>query len=172
MFNKNIPKNHPTLKTSYSSDLIAFIGTLFLWMFWPSFNAALGNFFLVFSLHLQSNIHRCRCGSISYGGEHSYSYGCVMFYDVCLVQDFTSQICNGLNSFFISNNFIFIYGVGGSSKCVTLRRSSDRSSGRYDYTRMGGYVYWLSGWHHFYIGLCFLIPILGKILWFIGMIEY
>jgi len=41
VFNKKIPKAHPTLQTSYSSDLIAFIGTLFLWMFWPSFNAGL-----------------------------------------------------------------------------------------------------------------------------------
>lgn len=41
LFNKKIPRAHPTMKTSYSSDLMAMIGTLFLWMFWPSFNAAL-----------------------------------------------------------------------------------------------------------------------------------
>lgn len=27
------------VKTSYNSNIFAFIGTLFLWMFWPSFNA-------------------------------------------------------------------------------------------------------------------------------------
>ena len=32
------PKNK-TPQSSYASNTFAFIGTLFLWMFWPSFNA-------------------------------------------------------------------------------------------------------------------------------------
>jgi ammonium transporter Rh len=31
------PKSKP--ETSYNSNIFAMIGTLFLWMFWPSFNA-------------------------------------------------------------------------------------------------------------------------------------
>mmetsp|Transcript_112322 Transcript_112322/g.155100 ORF Transcript_112322/g.155100 Transcript_112322/m.155100 type:complete len:111 (+) Transcript_112322:440-772(+) len=31
--------------SSYSSNLVAMVGTLFLWMFWPSFNGALASGF-------------------------------------------------------------------------------------------------------------------------------
>ena len=31
------PTHHPA--SNYSSNIFAYIGTLFLWMFWPSFNA-------------------------------------------------------------------------------------------------------------------------------------
>lgn len=34
----NLSKN---MKSNYNSELIAVVGAIFLWMFWPSFNGAL-----------------------------------------------------------------------------------------------------------------------------------
>ncbi|XP_015115361.1 ammonium transporter Rh type A [Diachasma alloeum] len=37
---KSRPKEHHLEGSSYQSDIFAMIGTIFLWLFWPSFNAA------------------------------------------------------------------------------------------------------------------------------------
>ncbi|XP_012254317.1 ammonium transporter Rh type B isoform X2 [Athalia rosae] len=37
---RNKPKNHHLEGANYQSDIFAMIGTIFLWLFWPSFNSA------------------------------------------------------------------------------------------------------------------------------------
>ncbi|XP_046626706.1 ammonium transporter Rh type B isoform X1 [Neodiprion virginianus] len=37
---KEAPKEHPLEGSNYQSDIFAMIGTIFLWLFWPSFNSA------------------------------------------------------------------------------------------------------------------------------------
>ncbi len=36
-------RTSPLCAGGYTNQLVAFVGTIFLWMFWPSFNGALGN---------------------------------------------------------------------------------------------------------------------------------
>lgn len=44
-FHRKEAKDHEKAEGDYNSQLIAMIGTLFLWMFWPSFNGALAGDF-------------------------------------------------------------------------------------------------------------------------------
>lgn len=41
LYRPSLNKGHPKENTSYHSDILSVMGTLFLWVFWPSFNSAL-----------------------------------------------------------------------------------------------------------------------------------